>query len=339
MADEDGDRRPTLAVVAAAVGVSTATVSKVLNGRRDVARATRERVEQAIRELRYQPVAGRVCADERFVEIVFDDLLNPYAAEIIDGAVDAGTVGGLTVIPKRHTDDVPRDWARRVAAAGRSGVIVVTSVLSAEEIARFDQAGLPMVVIDTVNLPRAEFTSIGSTNFTGGVSATEHLLSLGHRRIGHIGGPLALSCSVARLHGYRAALEKAGLPAGHALTANGPFHFTTGLRRGSTWLTRADRPTAIFAGSDQIAFGVLEAARLSGLRVPEELSVVGFDDTYAAATSAPPLTTVHQPLREMGALAVQTLIRLCAGEAPTSHHVELATRLRVRASTGPPPRD
>jgi LacI family transcriptional regulator len=283
-------------------------------------------------------VAGRPRGDERFVEIVFDDLLNPYAAEIINGAADAGAAGGLTVIPKRHTGDTGRDWARRVRASGRDGIVIVTSVLTSEQIARFDEAGLPMVVIDTINLPRTDFTSIGSTNFTGGVTAAEHLLSLGHRRIAHISGPRTLACSVARLHGYRAALERAGVPAAPALVATGSFSYETGVREASVWLKLPDRPTAVFAGSDQIAFGVLEAARLRGLRVPEDLSVVGFDDTYAAASSSPPLTTVHQPLYEMGQLAVQTLLRLCAGEAVASHHVELATRLEVRASSAPPPR-
>ncbi len=328
-------RRPTLATVAAAAGVSMPTVSKVLNGRLDVSPATRAKVEQAIRDLRYVPVAGRARAEERFVEIVFDDLLNPYAAEIINGAADAGIAEGVTVIPKRHTGDAPREWARRVSAAGRDGIIIVTSVLTTEQIARFHEAGLPMVVIDTVNVPSAEFTSIGSTNFNGGVAATEHLLSLGHRRIGHISGPLTLTCSVARRHGYRAALERAGVC--DTMEAMGWFSYDTGVREASTWLGRPERPTAIFAGSDQIAFGVMEAARLAGLRVPEDLSVVGFDDTYAAASTSPPLTTVHQPLKEMGELAVRTLVRLRAGEPVVSHHVELATRLEIRASTAPAP--
>jgi LacI family transcriptional regulator len=326
-------RRPTLATVALAAGVSAPTVSKVLNGRLDVSPATRARVERAIRELQYVPVASRGRTDERFVEIVFDDLLNPYAAEITNGAADAGIAGGVTVIPKRHTGDTPLEWARRVSASGRDGIIIVTSVLTSEQIARFHEAGLPMVVIDTINLPSTEFTSIGSTNFNGGVAATNHLLHLGHRRIAHISGPLTLACSVARRHGYRAALENAGIPAAGALEATGSFSYDTGVREASVWLCRPDRPTAIFAGSDQIAFGVMEAARLQGLRVPEDLSVVGFDDTYAAASASPPLTTVHQPLKEMGELAVQTLLRLRAGEPVASHHVELATRLEIRAST------
>jgi LacI family transcriptional regulator len=307
----------------------------VLNGRIDVSPATRARVEQAIRDLHYVPLPGRGRPGERLAEIVFDDLLNPYAAEIINGAADAGAAHGLTVIPRRHGGDVQRDWARRVRATGRDGIIVVTSVLTPDQIARFEEAGLPVVVIDAINPPRVELTSIGSTNFAGGVTATEHLLRLGHRRIAHIGGPVTLACSVARRGGYRAALEKASVAYDESLIAMGEFSYETGVREAKRWLGQRDRPTAIFAGSDPIAFGVLEAARRVRLRVPEDLSVVGFDDTYAAASTSPPLTTVHQPLREMGALAVETLLRLCAGEPVASHHVELATRLVERATTAP----
>lgn len=329
----DIDRRSTLAMVASAAGVSAPTVSKVLNGRIDVSPATRARVEQAIQDLRYTPPSARAKPGNRLVDLVFDDLLNPYAAEIINGAADAGEVAGLTIVPQRHPGDVRRDWARRVRTSGREGIIVVTSVLTADQIARFDEAGLCMVVIDAINLPRADITSVGSTNFTGGVAATDHLVRLGHRRVAHVGGPLTLACSVARRHGYRAALEKAGVPYDDTLVAMGDFSYGTGVREAGLMLASLDPPTAVFAGSDEIAFGVLEAARRAGLRVPEDLSVVGFDDTYAALSASPPLTTVHQPLREMGALAVQTLVRLCAGETLASHHVELATRLVVRDST------
>lgn len=332
------DRKPTLAMVAASAGVSSPTASKVLNGRADVAPETRARVERAMRELRYTPASRRGRSDERIVEIVFDDLLNPYAAEVIDGATDAGLAADVTVLPRRLTDDAGGDWAKRVQASGRDGIIVVTSVLTPAQIARFDDAGLPVVVIDTLNSPRADIVSIGSTNFQGGVSATEHLLGLGHRRIAHIGGPQTLACSVARLHGYRAALEQAGVAADPDLVAIGGFDYASGLEIAARWLDRRDPPSAVFAASDQIAFGVLEAARRRGLRVPADLSVVGFDDTYAASTSSPALTTVHQPLREMGGLAVRTLLGLCDGAMPAYHHLELATRLEVRDSTAAPRR-
>jgi LacI family transcriptional regulator len=194
-----------------------------------------------------------------------------------------------------------------------------------------------VVAIDPINLPREDVTSVGATNWAGGVSATEHLIDLGHRRIAFVGGPQRASSSQARLHGYRAALENAALSVDPNLVTHGTFRYDEAYNLGLQLLKRPHPPTAIFAASDVTAFGVMEAARAAGLRVPDELSVVGFDDTFIAAWSTPPLTTVHAPLRDMGRVAIRTLMRLVAGETLDSYHVELATHLVVRGSAGPPP--
>jgi LacI family transcriptional regulator len=194
---------------------------------------------------------------------------------------------------------------------------------------------MPVVVIDPLNLPSARVTSVGSTNFAGGLLATQHLLDLGHRRIAYLGGPVAAACNQARMHGYRGAMEAGGAPVPDAYMRTGRFSYEHGIAGGAALLALPDPPTAVFAGSDETALGVIEAARVRGLRVPEDLSVVGFDDTPVARLAAPPLTTVRQPLREMGAVAVRTALRLAAGERVDSHHVELATELVVRQSTAP----
>jgi LacI family transcriptional regulator len=139
------------------------------------------------------------------------------------------------------------------------------------------------------------------------------------------------------MHGYRGAMEAAGAPVPDGYARTGRFSYEHGFAGGHALLDLPQPPTAVFAGSDETALGVVEAARARGLRVPEDLSVVGFDDTPVARLAAPPLTTVRQPLREMGAVAVRTALRLAAGERPYSHHVELATELVVRRSTAPPP--
>jgi LacI family transcriptional regulator len=139
------------------------------------------------------------------------------------------------------------------------------------------------------------------------------------------------------MQGYRGAMEAAGAPVPVGFVASGDFTYEAGVAGGGDLLGRAERPSAVFAGSDEIALGVIEAARLRGLRVPQDLSVVGFDDTQLARLASPPLTTVRQPLREMGAVAVRQALRLAAGEKIESHHVELATELVVRGSTAPPP--
>jgi LacI family transcriptional regulator len=226
---------------------------------------------------------------------------------------------------------------RGLLAAGRQAVITVTSELPATDLTALSRARIPIVVIDPFDLPQARVVSVGSTNFLGGLAATQHLLELGHRRIAYLGGPPAAMCNQARLQGYRAAMEAAGFPVPDGYVRSGTFHHRDGVSEGGDLLGRPDRPTAVFAGSDETALGVMEAARTHGLRVPDDLSIVGFDDTSVARFAAPPLTTVRQPLREIGAAALRRALRLAAGEKVDSYHVELATELVVRESTARPP--
>lgn len=329
--DDDEVGRPTLATVARLAGVSVPTASKVLNSHARVAPATADRVREAMRTCGYVPVGTR--QKTKTVEAVFDDLSSVYSAQVLGGIMDVGDEVGLTVVPRRFSDEEGPDWAARVGSHGRAGVLVVSAVLDPAQVASFDEAAIPLVAIDSINLPRTNIVSVGATNFNGGFAAAEHLLRLGHRRIAHVGGPLAMACSVARLHGYRAALEQAGVDPHANDVGHGPFTYQTGFTCARAWLAASERPTAVFAGGDLLALGVIEAARTLGLRVPEDLSIVGFDDSPLAESSSPPLTTIHQPLREMGALATRTLIRLTERQTVESHHVELATHLVTRLST------
>jgi LacI family transcriptional regulator len=335
-------KRPTLGMVATDSGVSLPTVSKVLNGRADVAPDTRARVEAALRRHNYVPQPSRRTGSaHRTIDLVFDDFISPYSTEILHGVTDAGAELGINVVVGRFPTAItgplaPEDaWARRLIESDRKGLIVVTSELTPAQLAAFDRVGLALVVIDPVNLPRADVVSVGATNWSGGLAATRHLTELGHRRIAFIGGPVAASCSQARLHGYRAALADLGIAADPALIRHGCFDFDSGLKHGASLLDEHDPPTALFAASDPMAIGVLSAARSRGVQVPRDLSVVGFDDTFLTEWSTPPLTTVRQPLRDMGRGALRTLLRLVAAEPLDSHHVELATALVVRESTGP----
>ncbi|MEO3801765.1 substrate-binding domain-containing protein [Nonomuraea sp. B1E8] len=330
-------RRATLATVAASAGVSVATVSKVLNGRSDVAPATRSLVEALLRQHDYVAPSPRrgEAAGAGSVELQFDADLNAYSTEIIQGAVAAAAEAGVGVVVSIRRADRTAAWARGLVAAGRRGLIAVTSELTAGQLAALAKARLPLVLIDPLNLPRARVTSIGSTNFAGGLAATQHLLSLGHRRIAYVGGPAAAACNQARLHGYRAAMEAEGTPVLPGYVQTGHFRYHDGVTGGAAVLDLPRAPTAIFAASDETALGIMEAARARGLRIPEDLSIVGFDDTQIAQMASPPLTTVRQPLREMGGVALRTALRLAAGEKIDSHHVELATGLVVRGSTAP----
>ena len=336
--------RPTLAMVAELAGVSEGTASKVVNGRVGVGASTRARVEKIMAEIGYVPNGIRADPDGNttrgaLIEVVVDSLRNPYTSSLIGGVLDGAEPAGLGVVTRRLSAIQPKDpvrWAQSLAATGRIGVIEVTSAFSPQRHAALEQAGLPMVLIDPIDVPRADVLSVGATNWAGGMAATEHLLALGHRTIAYVGGPRGAICDQARAHGYLAAMRTAGLNVNLDDVPHGAFTFEQGLVAGTAVLSRADRPTAIFAGSDVTATGVLEAARLKGLRVPEQLSVVGFDNTFLAGTSTPRLTTVHQPLSEMGRTAVRVITRVLAGDPPESRRLELATHLVIRDSTAPP---
>ncbi|MGW0012079.1 LacI family DNA-binding transcriptional regulator [Streptomyces tendae] len=329
-------RRTTLADIARAAGVSVATVSKVVNGRGDVAPQTRTRVQALLHQHDYlAPVFRHTeAAESPTIEVQFRGGLKSYVAETLEGIIDSAAESGASVVISKASG-APH-WARDLVSAGRRAVIAVTSVYTTAHLNELARSGLPLVVLDPLHLPDSRIHSVGATNFAGGLAATQHLLSLGHRRVSYLGGPAMAVCNQARLHGYRAAMEAGGLPVPDAYTRPGEFTYETGLCGAAALLDMDEPPTAVFAGNDEIAVGVVEAARARGLRVPEDLSVVGFDDTSLARTASPPLTTVRQPLREMGGAALRTALRLANGERVDSHHIELATELVVRASTAPP---
>ena len=329
-------RRTTLADIAQAAGVSVATVSKVVNGRGDVAPHTRTRVQELLPQHHYLAPVFRhtAAADIPTIEVQFQGGLRSYVAETLEGIIDSAAELGATVVVSKATH-APH-WARDLVAAGRRAVIAVTSVYTAAHLNELARSGLPLVVLDPLHLPDSRVHSVGATNFAGGLTATRHLLSLGHRRIAYLGGPSMAVCNQARMHGYRAAMEAEGAKVPESYVRPGEFTYATGLHGAAGLLDLPEPPTAVFAGNDDIAVGVIEAARARGMRVPEDLSVVGFDDTSLAEMASPPLTTVRQPLREMGGAALRTALRLANGETIESHHIELATELVVRASTAPP---
>jgi LacI family transcriptional regulator len=335
--------RTTLATIAASAGVSVPTVSKVVNGREDVAADTRALVEEMLRRHDYVPLsARRAGAASTTVELLIRGQFGAYTTQVIEGVVLAGAETGTSIVVGSLDDHrlpgvAPQALARRLAGAGRAGVIVVTGALTRAHIDALTLAGVPLVVIDPLNMPGAEVISVGSTNFAGGMSASRHLLDLGHERVAYVGGPPNSGCNQARLHGYRAALENAGIASRPEYVVNEDFLYDVGRRAGGQLLDLATRPTAIVGGADTIAIGILEAARLRGLRVPDDLSVTGFDDTELATMASPPLTVIRQPLREMGRVALKSVLQLAAGDALDSHHVELATELIVRGTTAPPP--
>ena len=336
-------KKPVLATVAALAGVSAPTVSKVLNGRDDVAAHTRARVQDALDKLGYEsPVQRRArSTGPAMVDLVIDAVTNDYSLEVLTGILDYAAVAGVEVVLGNMTPGKLRganheEWAQRMAESGRKGLILVTSEVTSKQLEAFSRRNIPVVIIDPLNPPNKGIVSVGATNWAGGKAATEHLLDLGHSRVAYLGGPVAAECSVARQHGYLAALMARGIPTRPEYMLAGAFAHEFGVAGARTLLALPEPPTAIFAGSDATALGVLEEARRQGLRIPADLSLVGFDGTKLTEQTLPRLTSVAQPLKEMGRAALRSVLRLANGEVLESAHVELATELVVRDSTAAP---
>jgi len=327
-------KRVTLAELATEAGVSLATASKVLNGRSDVATATRARVEILLDRHGYRRRGtGRPTA--RLLELVFHELQAAWSMVVIRGVEEVASANGMSVVltesGSRHAP--ADDWLEGVIQRRPAGIILVFSELPATMRAALATRGIPFVIIDPAGDPPVGVPSVASANWNGGLAATRHLIALGHTRIAAITGPDDMMCSHARLDGYRSAMNSAGLPIRQEWIRYGDFHLEGGARHAAALLDLAEPPTAIFAGSDLQALGVYDVARQRGVRVPEDLSVVGYDDLPLAEWVSPRLTTVLQPLEEMGREAARLAIRLADGPISPTPRVELATRLIVREST------
>jgi LacI family transcriptional regulator len=324
--------------IARAAGVSPPTVSKVLNGRAEVSPETRERVQSALRDYNYQRRPSGKQPKAGLVDLVIKELATPWSVEIIRGAEDACREAGIgLVVSAVHSDrmDTQR-WLDNLAGRHSDGVLLAVSDLEAGDRARLAALGVPLVVIDPVGDPDPGIPSIGSTNWAGGLAATEHLVGLGHRRIAMIAGLPDLLCTQARLGGYRTALERGGITPDPDLLRFGDHFPPSGYTAALELLDLPDPPTAIFAGTDLQAFGAYKALQSRGVRIPEDVSVVGFDDLAACDWVSPPLTSVHQRLVDMARMAVQVLQERSGTERAEATRVELATSLVVRESTAPP---
>ncbi|WP_308121598.1 LacI family DNA-binding transcriptional regulator [Actinotalea ferrariae] len=323
--------------MAAEAGVSVPTVSKVLNGRADVASETRARIEQLIKQHGYQRRRTATPPGPRLVDLVFHELGGPWALEIITGVERVAREQGVEVVLSECGGHrTPRqEWLDSVLARRPAGVIMVFSDLDHDQRAQLEARSIPFVVVDPVGEEQGGVPSIGSASWTGGLVATRHLINLGHERIAVIGGPAETLASRARIAGYRDALVTSGITVDEDLVRNGDFYVGGGYEHGRSLLTLPERPTAIFAGSDLQALGVLRAARDLGLDVPGDLSVVGYDDLPVASWITPSLTTVHQPLVEMADAATRLVLELAAGRRPRTVRMDLDVHLVVRESTAP----
>lgn len=335
--------RTNLIDVARHSGVSPATVSRVLNKTAPVSESVRARVLASLTALEYQPTRTRSnSSSPNTVALVLPDLLNPFFTEVVRGVQDEAKVNGLMLLLFDTAEDAQSEKQALQALADQSasGIVVCASRLDSQElIAIRERCKTPFVVINrNIRHPLLPCIIVDSQNAT--YRATRHLFDLNHTRIAYLAGPSNSESSQSRRRGIEKAMDEAGLSLRPEWCPSGFPNVDGGFQAMSALLTLSpgDRPTAVIAYNDVMALGALHAIRAHGLRVPEEISVVGFDDVAIAAHVNPPLTTIAQPKYRMGRLAMQVLYELIQGRASLGDGYNLVeSPLVVRESTAPAP--
>jgi LacI family transcriptional regulator len=330
-------RRPTINDIATKVGLSKASVSRALNGKQDVDPETRKRIFKIASQMGYVASAtARALSNGRSscLGLLVPSLTWPWILEVLRGVAEEIERSGYSLMLYTTTngEDSERAFMSQVVPAGAvDGLALVIPPGMFEYIGKLAQKGMPVVVIDDRG-HHPEFPTVGTTNREGGRSATQHLLDLGRRRIAMLNGQLEFGCNQDRLDGYKSALQAAGLGFESRHTMTGYFTEESGAAGMARVLEADPKIDAVFAANDLMAFGAMRALRIAGRRIPDDVAVVGFDDIPASAVTHPPLTTVHQPLYEMGRMAAGMVMAAVRGE-PIQGRVELPTSLVVRAST------
>ena len=329
--------------VAREVEMSTATVSRALRGLPGVSEETRARVRETARRLGYVPspsAAGLASGRTRTVAVIVPWVTRWFFAAVVQGAEEVLREAGYDLLLYNLAGDESarhRVFETSLLTKRADAVIVLSLKPSADELARLDRLGRPVTIVGA-DVPG--WATVRIDDDVAAQCAVRHLVELGHREIAYVGGAtegvLDFTAPAARLAGYRTALAEAGLPHRSDLEVDGEFSVSGGMRAGVQLVQRADRPTAIFAASDEMAMGVLRAAREHGLRVPEDLSVIGIDDHEMAEIFD--LTTVSQPVHEQGRVAAQQVLAALTATHWAPEQVVLPTTLVVRGTTAPPAR-
>lgn len=323
--------------IAAEAGVSIATVSRVMNGHVQVAPETQELVRQAIGRLG-GPAPARRGRNGGLVLVRCPYVLTDYFGRIVSSIAETLSLHGRRLVldagEAAQQTPVLRSLASDPAVAG---AILILPPEPGEELEALHAQGFPFVVVDPRTLLPRDIASVSASHLAGARSVTAHLTALGHRRIGVIGGPREWLAGEQRVAGHTSALADTGILAGPELVRRIPPTVQGGYTAGCELLDLPQRPTALVGFNDQAAVGALRAAHQRGLRVPQDLSITGFDDIDISRSTDPMLTTVRQPLEEMGRIAVSLLMRLLEEHAVDTLHIDLATHLIVRGSTGPAP--
>jgi LacI family transcriptional regulator len=337
-AGTDGaNKRPTINDIAKRVGLSKASVSRALNGKEDVDPQTRKRVLELATQMGYVPSASaRALSNGRSncLGLLVPTLTWPWILEVLRGVAEEIERSGYSLILYTTTDgeDSERAFMSQVVPAGAvDGLALVIPYGMLEYIERLAKGGLPVVVVDDRG-HYPDLPTVATTNIEGGRSATRHLIEQGRRRIAMLNGPHDFGCNRDRLEGYKSTLEEAGLEVDLRRIVDSDFKEEGGAAAMATLLAADPRLDAVFAANDVMAFGAMRTLRKMGRRVPDDVAVVGFDDIPASAMTHPPLTTVRQPLYEMGRAAAVMVMAAVRGES-IAKRVELPTTLVVRDSS------
>lgn len=332
-------RRVTMQQVAREAGVSVSTVSKVINGRYGISDLTSAHVSDVIARLGYETsLVARSLRNQRtnVIGVLVADF-EPFSTEVLKGAADAIRGSGFELVAYSAGGRVDEHvgWERRYLSR-LMGTLVDGAVLVTPTVTDVESHG-PVVAVDP-HTGGTTMPTVSAHNLQGAHAGVQHLLDLGHTRIGMVTGRADLMSAQLREQGFRDALAEARLPVDESLVVRGAFEADVAREVAHDLLDRPDRPTAVFAASDLMAMAVLEVAHDLGIAVPTDLSVIGFDNIPESALSDPPLTTVQQPIREMGRQAVAVLIELIEGRQPADLHHVLGTELVLRRSTTSPER-
>ncbi len=334
------NRKVTIVEVAAAAGVSFGTVSRVINGDAHVRPETRQRVLEAMRALHFTAnrQARRLAGGRsNSVGVLVPDLGTGYIGEIVRGIDTELSLSGYDLI-LYTTHRAPAKEAEYVANLVQDmvdGLLLVLPRSPTDYLSTLAQRGFPFVLIDHQGMG-ADCAAVGAANWQGAYNAADALIRMGHRRIGFITGALDLGAAVDRLDGFQTALRAHHIPYEPELIYPGTFHQTDGYTGACHFLDLTQPPTLIFASNDVMAMAAMDAVRERGLRVPEDISVVGFDDIPQASLVRPALSTVRQPLEQMGRMAVQMLMEIFRDPGVPPRRIELPTELILRDSTAPP---
>lgn len=324
--------------VAKKAGVSVSTVSHVINKTRFVNEQTQAKVLATMENLQYHPnsIARSLRRKDKrthTIGLLIPDSTNPFFAEVLKGVEDVSFGAGFNVFlcnsdgnPQKETDYIEALLRKQI-----DGIILVSAGIDPNFNEYISQRKIPLIIVDR-EIEGINFNSVMIDNHIGGYLATSYLTKLGHRRIGCITGPSVLTPSAYRIQGYRQALEEKSITLDHSLIIQGDFRAQSGRLATKQILTLTVPPTAIFACNDMMAVGAIRAIYEAGLKVPDDISVIGFDDILLASFIVPSLTTISQPSHEMGLLAAELVIKQIQNPQSPPQHIILSPSLIIRDS-------